>query len=121
MTPHSLSTVRISKGKPPVPEWERRFGRYAKGAVLPETRVQSCPPRRVADFRPGFLKQNHIDALEHNQKIASCCRHPENHTVEGFKSHPDEPCTDIYEFVCTCGRRHRFMCVGMEDARPEWK
>jgi hypothetical protein len=121
MTPEQLTTVRLAKPKPPVSVLEQRFGKYAKGTVLPETRKLSCPPRKVSDFPEGFLKQRHIEALEQNQKIASCCRHPENHTVEGYKSHPDEPCTDIYEFICTCGRRHRFFCVGLEDVRPEWK
>ncbi|MGE3712643.1 MAG: hypothetical protein AB7G35_23610, partial [Hyphomicrobiaceae bacterium] len=105
------------------PSWfEARFGRYAKGSVLPVTLVPHSPRRRVADFPTGFLKQNHIDALEQNQKIASCCRHPENHEVEARKSHPDEPAPDIYVFHCGgCGRQHRFFCVGQEDTRPEWR
>lgn len=91
------------------------------GRVLPETLVPHSPRRKVADFRDGFLKQSHIEALEHNQKIASCCRHPENHEVEALKSHPDEPAPDIYVFHCTCGRQHRFLCVGLDDLRPEWR
>jgi hypothetical protein len=120
MKPHSLSTVRL---KPPVTvdAYTRRFGAYKKGDVLPETTVPHSPRRRVGDFPEGFLKSSHIEALEHNQKIRSCCRHPENHEVEGLKSHPDEPAQDIYIFHCTCGRKHRFFCVGMEDKRPEWR
>jgi hypothetical protein len=62
-----------------------------------------------------------IEALEHNQQIASCCRHPENHEVEAFKSHPDEKAPDIYVFHCTCGRKHRRFCVGGDDMRPVWE
>jgi hypothetical protein len=76
----------------------------------------------VADFPAGFLPPRLYEKnLEQNQLLASCCRHPENHEIEGFKSHPDEPVTDTYVFHCTCGRQHRVFCVGMEDTRPEWK
>lgn len=122
--PHSLSKIAIGPAIAPryqPAQLERRFGPFKKGDVLPETIRQSCPRRKVSDFPEGFLNQKHIEALEHNQKIAGCCRHPENHEVEGMKSHPDEPATDIYTFHCTCGRKHRFFCVGMGDTRPEWK
>lgn len=121
MKPHSLSPVRLRPAVPPVNLFEQRFGKYEKGDVLPETTVPHCPRRKVADFPDGFLKPNHIEDLEQNQKIASCCRHPENHEVEALKSHPDEPAADIYIFFCTCGRKHRFLCVGIDDVRPEWR
>mgnify|MGYP007100065628 CR=1 FL=1 len=66
----------------------------------------------------------YIEALEQNQKIASCCRHPENHDIEAFYSNEDErwrgkdPARDIpnppdiYKFHCTCGRVHTRFCVG---------
>lgn len=100
----------------------KRHGTFPKGTVLPETRVQACPRVRVADLPDGFLKQKHIEHLEQNQKIASCCRHPENHFIEAFKSHPDEQVPDIYHFICDkCDRTHRFFCVGMtDDKRPMW-
>lgn len=97
-----------------------RYGNVPKGTVLPETQVQACPRVKVADLPEGHLKPNHIAALEQNQKIASCCRHPENHEVEALKSHPDEQLADIYIFHCTCGRKHRFFCVGAFDTRPFW-
>ncbi len=56
-----------------------------------------------------------IEALEHNQKIASCCRHPENHDIEAWYSSEDDyrkGVPDIYIFHCTCGRQHRRFCVG---------
>lgn len=112
MQPHSLSTVRMVR-QAPMPS-----ARLQTGA---DTTVPHSPRRKVADFPDGFLKQRHIEALEHNQKISSCCRHPENHDVEALKSHPDEGAPDIYIFHCTCGRSHRFFCVGMEDERPEWR
>ncbi len=119
--PHSLSTITIAPPPPPIDAYTRRFGRYAKGTVLPETLVSHSPRRKVADFPKDFLKQNHIEALEQNQKISSCCRHPENHEIEALKSHPEEQAPDIYIFHCTCGKKHRFFCVGVNDTRPEWR
>jgi hypothetical protein len=128
--PHSLQTVAI--GSPlalrtraerlralgPIAE---RHGEFPKGTVLPETIAPACPRVKVSDLPENFLKPNHIAHLEQNQKIASCCRHPENHEVEALKSHPDEPAPDIYIFHCNgCGRKHRFFCVGMTDVRPVW-
>lgn len=128
MVPHSLATVTISNAKTPAqklaalgPIAARHGMQIPKGTVLPETQIAACPRVRVADLPEGFLKQNHIEALEQNQLIASCCRHPENHEVEARKSHPDEQAPDIYVFHCSCGRRHRFFCVGMtDDRRPMW-
>lgn len=120
MKPHSLANTELRPAVAPN-SFESRFGRYEKNTVLPETTVPHSPRRRVADFPTGWLKQSHIEALEHNQKISSCCRHPENHDVEAMKSHPDEPAPDIYIFHCTCGKKHRFFCVGNKDRRPEWR
>ena len=119
--PHSFSTVTLLPPKPAANEMQRRFGNYAKGTVLPETHVPVSPRRRVADFSEGEIPTKFIEALEQNQLIASCCRHPENHEIESLKSHPDEPVSDIYIFHCGCGRKHRRLCVGFSDPRPEWK
>lgn len=119
--PHSLQTITIQAPKPQPPPFVARHGSYPKGAVLPATTVSHSPRRKVADFPPGFLKTKWIDGLEQNQLIASCCRHPENHEIEALKSHPEEPAADIYVFHCTCGRKHRFFCVGLDDERPEWR
>lgn len=74
------------------------------------------PVSKVAKILP----KEYLEAMEHNQKIASCCRHPENHDIEAHKSNPDEPGPDIYTFHCQCGRRHRrFMAGG--GKRPVWK
>lgn len=127
MKPHSLSTITITNRKSPnerlasLGPWALRHGNVPKGTVLPETQVAACPRVKVADLPEGFLKQNHIEALEHNQLISICCRHPENHEVEARKSHPDEVAPDVYIFHCTCGRQHRFFCVGMTDRRPTWQ
>lgn len=123
MLPHSLATLSIGNTKTPAQKLVEngRHGRYAKGTVLPETQVLACPRVKVADLPEGHLKQSHIAHLEQNQKISSCCRHPENHEVEAFKSHPDEKAPDIYVFHCPCGRKHRFFCVGAtDDKRPMW-
>lgn len=125
MIPHSLSTASISNAKTPAQRrkemgWAGRHPDVGKGTALPETQVPACPRVKVADLPEGFLKQNHIEALEHDQKLRSCCRHPENHEIEALKSHPDEQAPDIYVFHCTCGRKHQFFCVGMTDERPTW-
>ena len=130
MQVHSIGTYQLTdeltpaqreakfKALGPIAE---RHGHFPKGTVLPETRVLACPRVKVADLPEGHLKQNHIDALEQNQKISSCCRHPENHEVAAFRSHPDEFAPDSYEFYCTCGRTHRFFCANKTDhKRPSW-
>lgn len=99
----------------------KRFGRFPKGTVLPATQTPACPRVRVRDLPAGHLKQNWIEALEHDQQISSCCRHPENHEVEALRSHPDEGAPDVYVFHCGCGRQHRFFCVGRTDKRPAWE
>lgn len=130
MKPVALSNVSISNALTPAQKAERfaalgpiaaRFGQFPKGTVLPETQVQACPRVKVADLPEGFLPIRYFEALEQNQLIASCCRHPENHEIEALKSHPDETQPDIYIFHCTCGRKHRRFCVGSTDPnRPVW-
>jgi hypothetical protein len=128
MQPHSLATINLSNAKTPAQRlkeqgWAGRHGyTWPKGTALPPTQVQACPRVKVADLPEGFLKQNHIEGLEQNQLIASCCRHPENHEVEARKSHPDEPAPDIYIFHCDkCQRKHVYFCVGAtDDKRPMW-
>ena len=95
-----------------------------KGTVLPETRVPACPRRKMADFPEGFIPAKYYqDNLEHNQQVAHCCRHPENHEIEAHKSHPDELAPDIYTFHCSCGKKHVRFMVGATDLtpRPIWK
>lgn len=127
MKPHSLATIKLYDPKTPAQKrieagWAARHGMYwEKGTVLPETRKLACPKVKVADLPVGYLKQKHIEHLEQNQQIASCCRHPENHEVEAHMSHPEEGAPDIYIFTCTCGKRHRFFCVGLYDERPSWE
>lgn len=126
MQPHSLGTISIGLAKTPTQKaaergWAGRHGyNLPKGTKLPETQVSACPRVKVADLPEGHLKPNHIAHMEQNQQIASCCRHPENHDVEARKSHPDEAAPDIYIFHCTCGREHRYFCVGLTDVRPVW-
>jgi hypothetical protein len=123
MQPHSLQTLTLEPPKSPPNVLERRFGKYVKGAVLPEAQIPCSPRRKVSDFPAGFIPASLYERnLEQNQKLAPCCRHPENHEIEGRKSHPDEKAVDIYIFHCDgCGRKHRVFCVGMGDPRPEWK
>ena len=69
----------------------------------------------------GLLPVKYIEALEQNQKIASCCRHPENHDIEAFYSSAKETVPDIYIFHCTCGKKHTRFCAGGGDVRPFWE
>lgn len=83
------------------------------------------------------LPIKYLEALEQNQKISSCCRHPENHQIEAWFSSPEQQATgapDIYKFFCTCGRVHVRFCIGgshpdaekhpdrdeLRDLRPRW-
>lgn len=89
-----------------------RLGRIADRTPRPETQVLACPRKAVKSFKPGFIPTKFMEYLEHNQKIATCCRHPVDHDIEARKSHPNEPGPDIYIFHCTCGRKHTIFCVG---------
>jgi hypothetical protein len=137
--PQQLATISLRRNTTPAEQYAklgpiaRRHGKYPKGTVLPETQVGACPRRRVQDFPDGFLKQKWIEQQEQNQKIALCCRHPENMEIAAFKSHPEEQAPDIYIFYCNGlddmgrrhhepGRRHIKFCIGeTDDQRPEWK
>lgn len=73
----------------------------------------------------SLLPVRYLEALEQNQQIASCCRHPEDHDIEAFYSseaQKESGIPDIYIFHCTCGRKHRRFCVGSTDVdRPWWE
>lgn len=81
----------------------------------------ACQRTPVAKLPPGLLPLKYIEALEQNQQIASCCRHPENHEIEALYSSESETVPDIYIFHCICGRKHRRFCCGGGDARPVWE
>jgi hypothetical protein len=67
-----------------------------------------------------LIPQRFRDTLEQNQLIAHCCRHPENHEIEAFRSKEEERAPDIYVFHCTCGKRH-IRLVGGGGIRPMWE
>jgi len=91
---------------------------------------QACP-RYPAEKLRDILPPKYFEALEQNQLIASCCRHPENHEIEALYSSEadrDRGVPDIYIFHCTCGRRHARFCVGgsagsggEQEMRPFWE
>ena len=82
--------------------------------------MQACP--RIPVSKLGTLVPVKFrEALEQNQQIASCCRHPENHEIEALKSNEAEKAPDIYIFHCTCGRQHRRFMMGGGDERPFWE
>lgn len=81
----------------------------------------ACPRLAVAKL-VRLLPPKYIERLERDQKIAHCCRHPENHSVEAwFTNAVDEAngTPDLYIFHCTCKKQHRFFCVGSGE-RPIW-
>jgi hypothetical protein len=141
MKPHSLSTAvltmtqSLAEKRAAMSPFLRQFGAHVpKGTVLPETHCDAidpadgqriCPRVKVADLPEGFIPPKYYEKnLEQNQKIASCCRHPENHEIEGRKSHPDVEVPNIYFFHCDqCRRRHVRFMVGQTDdvPRPMWK
>ena len=82
--------------------------------------VVACPRYPVAKLF-DLIPAKYVEALEQNQQIASCCRHPENHDIEALKSSEAEELPDIYIFHCTCGKQHRRFCVGGGDSRPFWE
>ena len=89
----------------------------------------ACPRYPVAKLG-GLIPTKYIEALEHNQQISSCCRHPENHEIEALYSceaEKEKGVPDIYIFHCTCGKQHRRFCMGGNhpgtgevEARPFW-
>lgn len=100
--------------------------------------IEACRRVKVKE-RPGFpgilwaggvaIAPKWIEALEQNQQIASCCRHPENHDISAWYSSEADRAKgvpDIYIFHCTCGRAHRRFCVGGSNRetgvglRPFW-
>jgi hypothetical protein len=127
MKPVALATYKLKDAKTKTEKtaalgpFAARHGNVPKGTELPSTHVLACPKVRVADLPEDFVPRKYFEALEHNQQISSCCRHPENHEIEAFKSHPDEQLPDIYILHCTCGRKHRRFCVGATDERPAWE
>ena len=83
-------------------------------AAAPRVAVAKCPARLPIRF---------IEALEHNQQIPSCCRHPENHEISAWFSNEEERTKgtpDIYVLHCPCGRNHYRAMYG-EGPRPVWE
>jgi hypothetical protein len=80
----------------------------------PGTHILACKRYPVAKLM-HLIPIKYIEALEQNQKIASCCRHPENHDISAWYSCEEDRkkgIPDIYIFHCPCGRDHRRFCVG---------
>jgi hypothetical protein len=92
---------------------------YMKDA-RPVTMVLACKRHPVRKLR-GLIPDRFLEALEHNQLIALCCRHPEDHEIEAWRSRPEETAPDIYIFHCRCGKQHRRFCLGGGDERPMWE
>jgi hypothetical protein len=93
--------------------------------------VVACPKtpvERVARLLPEMSQERlgeFRETLEHNQKLASCCRDTSGHAIEAWYSTKEwgeaTGIPDIYIFHCTCGRQHRRFMVGGGDVRPKWE
>lgn len=89
----------------------------------------ACARVKVKNPAPGIwtaggarLPLRYAEALEHNQQLASCCRHPENHDISAWYSSAEDAAKgvpDIYVFHCQCGRVHRRFCVGGNPKTPD--
>jgi hypothetical protein len=87
---------------------------------IPEGHVLAGPRTRIKQVAPGVLTvagmvippRYYERNLEHNQGLASCCRHPEQMEISAYRSKAGEQ-PDIYKFHCPCGKTHvRFMGGG---------
>jgi hypothetical protein len=81
---------------------------------------ERVPVARVKSLVPDHYRERLIA----DQRLASCCRDPDNHEIEALYSSDKDKAKgipDIYIFHCTCGRQHRRFCVGGGDVRPKWE
>jgi hypothetical protein len=102
----------------------------------PGTHVLAChriPVRKLMAYDAnGNLDRNSpnnllplkfVERLEQDQKLAHCCRHPENHDIVAWytcEAEEEQGTPDLYILHCTCGRQHRrLMCTLSE--RPYWE
>lgn len=112
-----------------------RLRKSARDVGGDHNHLLACRRVKVRDIPKGLLPQKYFDALEQNQKIASCCRHPEDHDIAAFysspneiKTTPQETAPDVYIMFCKCGKKHRRLCVGQgvpgdpnrQERRPFW-
>lgn len=103
--------------------------------MITDKAIRACPPAKVSRFPPGFIPTRYIEDLEHDQKLKTCCRHPENHYIEAFYSSeawqnktdplgrhdPLGGVPDIYVFWCNvCKKGHGRFMIGNGDVRPIW-
>jgi hypothetical protein len=83
--------------------------------------IEACVRVPVAKC-PARIPASMLEPMEHNQQIASCCRHPENHDISAWYSSAedrDKGVPDIYVFHCTCGKVHRQFHVGGSKTRVQ--
>ena len=109
-----------------------------RAAITPEeiaaarraaTATAACPKVKVKNPAPDVwtaggarLPLRWAEAMEQNQQIASCCRHPENHEISAWYSCDAERAKgtpDLYVFHCPCGRVHRRLCCGGNPMTPD--
>ena len=66
---------------------------------------QTLKRTKVKDIA-SLMEPRHLKALRDNDKLAACCRKPEDHEVEMFQTEEGVEGQDLAIFHCTCGRRH---------------
>lgn len=91
---------------------------------IPVRRMMAYDENGVLDYSSSknYLPFRYVEMLEQNQELATCCRHPENHTIEAWYTNEEDAeneTPDLYILTCTCGRRHyRLCCAG--GYRAHW-
>ncbi|MEP6827926.1 MAG: hypothetical protein ABJA10_07610 [Aestuariivirga sp.] len=107
-----------------IPDSEANFNVYDLPETLthPEASPRSAVTSIAAQLRSTSRLGHYMDALEKNEKIATCCRQPIKHDIVSYFSPVGNAKNeaDIYIFVCTCGKAHRRVCMGQGDVRPMW-
>lgn len=79
---------------------------------MTEDELPVACPRVPARAVWHLIPPRYYESLEQDQRLSSCCRHPETHEIEARYSSTANGLPDIYWFWCTCGRRHRKFVVG---------
>lgn len=120
--PEFLKWDPVEKKMVPTYTEEEKAIIRASWAQEKRAHVVACPRRPVSEWR-SIIPDRFFTQLEQNQKIASCCRHPENHDIEAWYADDYEKeagIPGIYIMHCTCGRKHRRVMAGRIDTRPFW-
>lgn len=105
-------------------DWDEVYRQRREDPTIPpdEHLIPACQRVKVKNPAPGVytaggarLPIRYLEALEQDQQLAGCCRHPENHDLSAWYSCADDAAKgtpDVYVFHCSCGRVHRRFGIG---------